>query len=84
MRLKYAEEPFNMGMFFYLKRHSKWVHFQTPITHIQAFLYWSHSPHIQHKVVSSDGGALVTVNRAVIGLAEPLFFPCNELVMNMG
>ena len=29
-----------MGMFFYLRRPSKWVHFQTPNTHIRAFLYW--------------------------------------------
>ena len=45
MGMKYAEEPFNMGGFFYyLRRPSKWVHFQTPNTHIKAFLYWSLPP----------------------------------------
>ena len=45
----------NMGMqrnpsiwvcffFFYLGRPSKWVHLQTPNTHIRAFLYWSSNP----------------------------------------
>ena len=29
MGMKYAEEPFNMGMFLYQRRPSKWVHFQT-------------------------------------------------------
>ena len=36
MGMKYAEEPFNMDIL-YLRRPSKWVHFQTPYTHIQAF-----------------------------------------------
>ena len=46
MGLKYAEEPFNMGMlvFFYLRRPSEWVYFQPPNTHIRAFLYWSRPP----------------------------------------
>ena len=38
--MKYAEEPVHMGMLFYLRCASKWVHFQTPNTNIQAFLYW--------------------------------------------
>ena len=41
MGMKYVEESFNMGMIFYLKCPSKWVPFQTPNTHIRAFLYWS-------------------------------------------
>ena len=44
MSMNYAEEPFIMGMFFYLRRPSKWVNFQTPNTHIRAFLYWSRPP----------------------------------------
>ena len=39
MDMEYAEEPFNMGMFFYLRHPSKWENFQTPNTHIRAFLY---------------------------------------------
>ena len=42
--MKYAKEPFNMGMFFNLRRPSKWVHFQTPNKHIWAFLYLSRPP----------------------------------------
>ena len=42
-----AEESFNMGMFFYLRHPSKWVHFQTPNTHIRAFLYWGRPPRPQ-------------------------------------
>ena len=30
MGIKCAEEPFNIGMLFNLRRPSKWVHFQTP------------------------------------------------------
>ena len=37
MGIKCAEDPFNMGMFFDIRRPSKWVHFQTPNTHILAF-----------------------------------------------
>ena len=46
MRMKYAEEPFNMqyGYFFCLKRPSKWVHFQTRNTHIRAFFYTGVAP----------------------------------------
>ena len=36
MSIKYAEDPFNMGMFFDIRPPSLWVHFQTP-THIRAF-----------------------------------------------
>ena len=44
MGMKYVEKPFNMGMYFYLRRPSKWVHFQAPYTHFRAFLYWSRPP----------------------------------------
>ena len=44
MGMNYAEEPFNMVMFFNLRHPSKWLHFQTPNTHIRAFLYWSAPP----------------------------------------
>ena len=37
MGIKYAEDPFNMGMFFDIRRPSLCVHFQTPNTHIRAF-----------------------------------------------
>ena len=43
MCMKYAEEPYG-SVFFYLRRPSKWVHFQTPNTHIRAFLCWSRPP----------------------------------------
>ena len=39
-----AEHPFNMGMFYNSRCHSKWVCFQIPNTHIRAFLYWSRPP----------------------------------------
>ena len=42
MGIKYVQEPFNVGMCIYLRRPSKWVHFQTPNTQIRAFLYWCH------------------------------------------
>ena len=47
MGMKYAEKPFNMGticLLFYLRRPSKWLHFQTPNTHILAFVYWRPPP----------------------------------------
>ena len=44
MGMKYAEQPFNMAIFFYLRRLSKWLHFQTLNTHIREFLYWSRPP----------------------------------------
>ena len=48
MGIKYADEPFNMGIFFFLPKASfKWVHFQTSNTHIRAFLYWSHPPGVE-------------------------------------
>ena len=37
MGIKCAEDPFNMGMFFDIRRPSLWVHFQTPNTHIRPF-----------------------------------------------
>ena len=39
-----AEDPFNMGMFYNSRCHSKWVCFQIPNTHIRALLYWSRPP----------------------------------------
>ena len=36
-----AEDPFNMGMFYNSRYHSKWVCFQILNTHIRAFSYWS-------------------------------------------
>ena len=39
MGMKYAEDPFNMGMFFDLRHPSKWVHFQTPTTHTAGHFY---------------------------------------------
>ena len=44
MGMKYAEEPFNMPMFFGLRRPSKWVHFQTPNTHLGIFILESLPP----------------------------------------
>ena len=37
MGIKWAEDPFNTGMFFDIRRPSLLVHFQTLNTHIQAF-----------------------------------------------
>ena len=40
MDMKYAEETLQNGFVFFHRRHpSEWVHFQTPNTHIQAYLY---------------------------------------------
>ena len=44
MGRNHAEHPFNMGMFYNSRCHSKWVCFQIPNTHIRAFLYWSCPP----------------------------------------
>ena len=52
MGMKYAEKPFNMGMLFYPRRPSKWVHIQTLNTHIRAFLYWSGPPGCADKPIS--------------------------------
>ena len=44
MGMNCAGDPFNMGMFYYSRFHSKWVCFQIPNTHIRASLYWSRPP----------------------------------------
>ena len=44
MGMNCAEDPFNMGMFYNSRCHSKWVCFQIPNTHIWASLYWSRPP----------------------------------------
>ena len=44
MGMDCAEDPFNMGMFYNSRCHSKWVCFQIPNTHIRASLYWSRPP----------------------------------------
>ena len=44
MGMKYAEEPFNIGIFFLRKPSFKMGTFSDPNTYIRAFLYWSRPP----------------------------------------
>ena len=44
MGMNCAEDPFNMGMFYNSRCHSKWVCFHIPNTHIRASLYLSRPP----------------------------------------
>ena len=71
MGMKYAEEPFNMGMFFYLRRPSKWVHFPTLNTHIRAFLYWSRPP---GKPPSQPGPRTMDYDHTEMNMSHTLFF----------
>ena len=56
-----AEDPFNMGMFYNSKCHSKWVCFQIPNTHIWASLYWSRPPGVQLHLVAGVRGAQISI-----------------------
>ena len=44
MGINCAEDPFNIGMLYDSRCHSKRVYFEIPNTHIRAFSYWSRPP----------------------------------------
>ena len=56
-----AEDPFNMGVFYNSRSHSKWVYFQIPNTHIRAFLYWSRpGPYVnEKKTLKKEDGTFI-------------------------
>ena len=64
MGMDCAEDPFNMGMFYNSRCHSKWVCFQIPNTHIRAFLYWSRPPGRWGAPVWGGGGGWTPVENA--------------------
>ena len=66
MGMNCAEDPFNMGMFYNSRYHSKWVCFHILNTHIRAFSYWSCPPGVVEQVFAMVTGCGDTTGSEVV------------------